>query len=62
MIKDILNDNDIIASMTNQIMGRIATFYVAAGGMDPVGVDIFARDRERALALIDVFNKSIPEE
>jgi len=62
MIKDILNDNGIIASMTNQIMGSIAPFYVAAGGMDPVGVEIFARDKEKALALIEAFNKSMPEE
>ena len=62
IIKDILNDNEIIASMTNQIMGSIAPFYVSAGGIDPVGVEIFARDREKALALIEEFNKGIPEE
>ena len=62
IITAILNDNEIIASMTNQIMGNIAPFYVSAGGIDPVGVEIFARDREKALALIDEFNKGIPEE
>ena len=61
-IEDILNDNGIIASITNQMMGSIAPFYVAAGGLDPVGVEIFARDKEKALALIEAFNKSIPEE
>ena len=61
IIKDILNDNGIIASLKNQLMGSIAPFYVAAGGIDPVGVEIFARDREKALALIEAFNKSIPE-
>jgi len=61
IIKDILNDNGIIASMTNQIMGNIAPFYVSAGGLDPVGVEIFARDKEKALALIEAFNKSTPE-
>jgi len=62
MIKDILNDNGIIASMTNQIMGSIAPWYVSAGGVDPVGVEIFYRDKEKALALIDAFNRSSPEE
>ncbi len=62
IIKDILNDNGVIASMSNQLMGSIAPWYVSAGGMDPVGVEIFARDREKALALIDAFNKSVPEE
>ncbi len=61
IIKDILNDNGIIASLKNQLMGSIAPFYVAAGGIDPVGVEIFARDREKSFALIEAFNKSIPE-
>jgi hypothetical protein len=62
IIKDIFNDNGIIASMNNQMMGSIAPFYVSAGGINPVGVEIFARDREKALALIDAFNKSAPED
>ncbi len=62
IIKDILNDNGIIASLKNQLMSSIAPFYVAAGGVDPVGVEIFARDKEKALVLIEAFNKSILEE
>ena len=62
IIKDILNDNGITANMTNQLMGSIAPFYVSAGGINPVGVEIFARDREKALALIEEFNKGIIEE
>ena len=62
IVKDILNDNGIIATLSNQLMGSIAPFYVSGGGIDPVGVEIFARDKEKALALIDAFNKSTPEE
>jgi hypothetical protein len=58
IITDILNDNGIIASMNNQLMGSIAPFYVSGGGIDPVGVEIFDRDKEKALALIEEFNKS----
>ncbi len=61
MVTEILNDNGIIASMTNKIMGNLAPFYVAAGGLDPVGVEIFARDKDKALELIEAFKKSAPE-
>ena len=62
IIKDIFNDNRIIASLSNQLMSTIAPWYVSAGGIDPVGVEIFARDKEKALALIEAFDKSVPEE
>ncbi|MDE5421366.1 DUF2007 domain-containing protein [Ancylomarina sp. DW003] len=58
IITDILNDNGIIASMNNQMMGSIAPWQVAAGGLDPVSVEIFARDKDKALELIHAFIKS----
>ena len=60
IVKQILDDHGIISSLKNQMMSTIAPFYVAAGGLDPVEVEIFARDKDEALALIDEFNKSTP--
>jgi len=62
IIKDILVDQGIIASLKNQLMGTIAPWYVSSGGINPVEVEIFARDREKALALIEDFNRSNFEE
>ncbi|RXQ96087.1 hypothetical protein EO244_04385 [Ancylomarina salipaludis] len=60
IIKDVLNDQGIVASLKNQLMGSIAPWYVSAGGINPVEVEIFARDKEKALALIDEFNRNNP--
>lgn len=60
IIKDVLNDQGIVASLKNQLMSSIAPWYVSAGGFNPVEVEIFARDKEKALALIEEFNKNNP--
>lgn len=60
IIKDVLNDQGILTNLKNQLMGTIAAVYVSAGGIDPVEVQIFARDKDEALALIHEFNKSTP--
>lgn len=62
IIKDILTDQGIIVNLKNQLMSTIAPWYVSAGGIDPVVIEIFARDKEKALALIEEFNKSNPSE
>ena len=56
IIKEILNDNGIMANLKNQFMGTIAPWHVSAGGIDPVEVEILAKDKEKALKLIDEFN------
>lgn len=58
LIKDILNDNGIMANLKNQLMGTIAPWHVSPGGFEPVEVEILAKDKEKALKLIDEFNKS----
>lgn len=58
IIKDILNDNGITASLNNQLMSSIAPWYVSAGGVTPAEVEIFARDKDKAIAFIKEFNKS----
>ena len=60
IIKDMLIDQGIIANLRNQLMGTIAPWQVSAGGLDPVEVEIFARDKEKALDLIEEFNQSNP--
>lgn len=57
IIKEILNDNGIMANLKNQLMGTIAPWQVSAGGFEPVEVEILMKDKERALNLIDEFNK-----
>lgn len=57
IVKDILNDNGILADLKNQLMGTIAPWHVSPGGFEPVEVQILAKDKEKALALIEDFMK-----
>ena len=58
MIKDFLNDNGVVATLKNQLMGSIAPWHVSPGGFNPVEIEILLKDREKALELINVFNNS----
>ena len=58
LIKQVLNDNGIDACLKDQLMGTIAPWQVSAGGFEPVKVEILEEDKEKALKLIDEFNKS----
>lgn len=60
IVRDILSDQGILANLKNQLMGSIAPWQIAAGGFQPVEVEIFARDKAQALAVIEDFNKSTP--
>jgi hypothetical protein len=57
IIKDILIENGIAVNLKNQLMGTIAPWYVSAGGVAPVKLEIFAKDKEEALCLINEFTK-----
>jgi len=58
IIKEILEDNGIMASLKNQFMGSIAPWHVSSGGFEPVEVKVLKKDMEKALDLINEFNKS----
>ena len=58
IVKDILNDNGIMANLKNQLMGTIAPWQVSSGGFEPVEVEVLVKDKGKALKLIDEFNKS----
>ncbi|MCF8374603.1 MAG: DUF2007 domain-containing protein [Bacteroidales bacterium] len=58
IVKEILNDNGIMAGLKNQLMGTIAPWHVSSGGFDPVEVEILAKDKAKALELIDEYNRS----
>ncbi|MBT3424567.1 MAG: DUF2007 domain-containing protein [Bacteroidetes bacterium] len=58
IIKEILNDNGIIANLKNHLMGTIAPWQVSAGGVDPIEVEILANDKEQAMKLIDEYNST----
>ncbi len=57
IIKEILFDNGIIANIKNQLMGIIAPWHVSPGGFDPIEIQVLMKDREKALRLIEEFNK-----
>lgn len=57
IVKDILIQNDIAANLNNELMGSIAPFHASGGGVSPVGVMIFEKDKEDALTLIKEFTK-----
>ena len=58
IVKEILADNDIMSHLRNQLMGSIAPWQVSAGGFEPVEIEVLEEDREKALELIEEFNKS----
>ncbi len=58
MIKNFLTDQGIAANLRNQLMGTIAPWQISASGFEPVEIEIFARDKEKALRLIKEFNKN----
>ena len=55
MVKNMLVEEGISASLKNQFIGTIAPWQVSGGGFEPVEVVIFERDREKALLLINQF-------
>lgn len=57
IIKDIFTDNGIAVNLKNELMGTIAPWHVSAGGINPIELEIFAKDKEEALRLIHEFNK-----
>ena len=57
IINEILADNGIGANVKNQLMGSIAPWQVSAGGFEPVVIEVLKKDVEKALDLINEFNK-----
>lgn len=57
IIKDILTDNGIAVNVKNELMGTIAPWHVSAGGINPIELEVFAKDKEEALRLINDFTK-----
>ena len=55
MVKNMLAEEGISASLKNQLMGTLAPWQVSGGGFQPVEVVIFERDRVKALLLINEF-------
>lgn len=58
IVKEILADNDIMAHLKNQLMGSIAPWQVSPGGFEPVEVEVLEEYKEKALKLVEEFNKS----
>lgn len=58
IIKEILDDNGITTNLKNELMGTIAPWQVSPGGFKPVEVEVFVKDKEKALELINAFHKS----
>lgn len=55
LLKGILLEEGITAALQNELIGSIAPWQLSAGGINPVDVVIFERDKEKALALIEEF-------
>ena len=58
MVKNMLTEQGISASLKNQQMGSIAPWQVSAGGFEPVEVVIFESDKAKALVLIEAFKRA----
>ena len=58
MIKEMLGDNNIVASVKNQLLSQLVPFQVSGGGALPAEVEVLAADQKAALALInELFSK-----
>ena len=55
IIKDILEDNNIEVFIENELMGNIAPWYVASGGIGPVKLKILNSDYALSKELIEAF-------
>ncbi len=65
IVKELLNDNGINAFIENELMGSIAPWQIAAGGMASVTVMIASSDYTLAKPLVDEFTNGsnpLPEE
>lgn len=60
MIKNVLEDNNIQAFLENSLMGVIEPWVVSPGGFEPVKVVVSNIDYEKAILLVEEFNKSKP--
>ncbi len=56
MVSDVLEDYGIQTFTKNSIMGSIAPWYLTAGGVDPVEVEVDRQDRERALEIVAAYH------
>jgi hypothetical protein len=56
MIKELLEENGIMATIRNQFMGTIAPWQVSPGGHEPSKVEVLETDKERALVMIQEFS------
>lgn len=59
IVKEVLEDNGIPVNIKNQLMGSIAPWYVSAGGIAPVDIEVFEKDKQKAELLIAEFNKNV---
>ena len=57
MIKDLLEDNGIEVFIENELMGNIAPWYVASGGIAPMKLKILNSDYALSKELIEAFTK-----
>jgi len=65
IVKELLDDNGINAFIENELMGSIAPWQIAAGGMASVTVMIASSDYVLAKPLVDEFTNGsnpLPEE
>ena len=53
LIKELLEENGIVAYLNNELMGTIAPWDVSAGGIDPVKLKILNSDYALSKELID---------
>lgn len=57
IIKEILEDNDIVVFLKDEILGSIAPYYVSAGGINAVKVVVSKSEEEASLKLIKEYKE-----
>jgi|GEM_PF-2720945 len=58
IMKQILEENGIAATVRNELMSSIAPYQVSGGAIAPADVEVFEKDREKALMLVEEFYKT----
>ncbi len=59
MVKSILDDNEIASYLRDEYIGTIAPWYSGGGGAGSVKIVVAAADSEKALKVIEEYNRNI---
>lgn len=61
MIQSVLEQNEIFATIKNELMSSIEPWAISSGGVTPAELLVSAKNYDEALKLLEEFNNSEPD-